>query len=82
MKALILGSILGLAVIGCGGSSSNCGNAMCPSPSTKTYQVCASQGSSVTTENYGGMSCTIDVNNPQDPASMMCAQKIAAWCAM
>jgi hypothetical protein len=44
--------------------------------------VCASQGSSVTTENYGGMSCTIDVNNPQDPTSMQCAQKIAAWCAM
>ncbi|HZS36091.1 MAG TPA: hypothetical protein VFF06_04660 [Polyangia bacterium] len=82
MKIAILGLALGLGVLGCGGSNSQCGTGNCPSPSTKTYQVCASQGSSVTTENYGGQTCQIDVNNPQSASSMACSQAIAAWCAM
>jgi len=81
MKIAILGLTLGLGVLGCGGGSSQCQTTNCPAPSANTYQICATQGSSVTTENYGGKSCEIDANNIQSAASMACAQAVAAYCS-
>jgi hypothetical protein len=81
MKALILGVVFGLGVAGCGGGISECQTTNCPPPSAKMYQICATAGSTVVTQNYGGQSCTIDAANPQTPAAMACAQAIAAWCA-
>ena len=82
MKKLILlaAAALALTNAACGGSP-GCNTSACSSPSTQTYQTCATSGSnSVLTENYGGSTCQIDTNNPSSQESTACQQAIDAWC--
>lgn len=82
MKKLLAMVVLGLGLAACGGSNTQCQSAMCPNGSTKSYQACATSGSTVVTYNYGGTSCQCDTSNTQSAMCMTCLQAVATYCTM
>jgi len=70
--------ILNLGILGgCGGS---CHTVNCPPPSTKTYEVCGAEGSSLTTSRFGGKSCDCDTRDPASPACRDCYMAVFEYC--
>ncbi len=82
MKKLIVTVMLGLGLVACGGSNTQCQSAMCQGGSTKTYQACATSGSTTVTYNYGGSSCSCDTSNTMSQMCMTCLQAVATYCTM